>query len=256
MALAASDPLVLATDAAEALVRDGVPFREAHERVAASVRDGSFAPSGLRRRVSRRGAPPARVACARRSPRRVGSWSRTTTRPRSPRASSRRIDRRVTRRLGGVEGLTPLDAGGIHETHRPRRLSAARRSRARRRRPPGGSPRRRRAPQRGDSITVSGNGSVVAVPTIAVVSLGVDSRAATRQGGARCQRPGDAAGDRRRQGGGRPSGGDAVRLAVAGARPERRADRVCSLERRLATVRRRSGRRGDRRCSRTLARTR
>jgi len=46
MALAASDPLVLATDAAEALVRDGVPFREAHERVAASVRDGSFVAAG------------------------------------------------------------------------------------------------------------------------------------------------------------------------------------------------------------------
>ncbi len=31
--------------------------------------------------------------------------------------------------------------------------------------------------QTGDSITVSGNGSVIAVPTIAVVSLGVDTRA-------------------------------------------------------------------------------
>ena len=41
---AAADPRLLATDAAEALVRSGVPFREAHERVAASVRDGSFAP--------------------------------------------------------------------------------------------------------------------------------------------------------------------------------------------------------------------
>ncbi|HEU0337371.1 MAG TPA: argininosuccinate lyase [Gaiellaceae bacterium] len=46
LAEAASDPLLLATDAAEALVREGVPFREAHERVAASVRDGSFAPPG------------------------------------------------------------------------------------------------------------------------------------------------------------------------------------------------------------------
>ncbi len=46
MAQAASDPLVLATDAAEALVREGVPFREAHERVAASVRDGSFTAAG------------------------------------------------------------------------------------------------------------------------------------------------------------------------------------------------------------------
>ena len=44
LAAAASDPLLLATDAAEALVGEGVPFREAHERVAASVRDGTFAP--------------------------------------------------------------------------------------------------------------------------------------------------------------------------------------------------------------------
>jgi argininosuccinate lyase len=41
-AAAADDPLLLATDAAEALVREGVPFRDAHEQVAASVRDGSF----------------------------------------------------------------------------------------------------------------------------------------------------------------------------------------------------------------------
>ncbi len=46
MAAAASDPLVLATDAAETLVREGIPFREAHERVAAAVRDGSFEPVG------------------------------------------------------------------------------------------------------------------------------------------------------------------------------------------------------------------
>jgi argininosuccinate lyase len=44
LAAAAADPLLLATDAAEALVRDGVPFRDAHERVAAAVRDGSFEP--------------------------------------------------------------------------------------------------------------------------------------------------------------------------------------------------------------------
>jgi argininosuccinate lyase len=43
MAQAASDPLLLATDAAEALVREGVPFRDAHEQVAESVRSGSFA---------------------------------------------------------------------------------------------------------------------------------------------------------------------------------------------------------------------
>jgi argininosuccinate lyase len=44
LASAASDPLLLATDAAEALVREGVPFRDAHEQVAASVRAGTFEP--------------------------------------------------------------------------------------------------------------------------------------------------------------------------------------------------------------------
>ena len=45
--------MLLATDAAEQLVRDGVPFREAHERVAASVRSGTFEPPA---------SPGARVA--------------------------------------------------------------------------------------------------------------------------------------------------------------------------------------------------
>jgi argininosuccinate lyase len=42
LARAAADPLLLATDAAEALVREGVPFRDAHEQVAESVRAGTF----------------------------------------------------------------------------------------------------------------------------------------------------------------------------------------------------------------------
>jgi argininosuccinate lyase len=42
LAEAAADPLLLATDAAEALVRAGVPFRDAHASVAAQVRSGSF----------------------------------------------------------------------------------------------------------------------------------------------------------------------------------------------------------------------
>jgi argininosuccinate lyase len=42
MAAACADPLLLATDAAEALVKEGMPFRDAHERVASSVRDGTF----------------------------------------------------------------------------------------------------------------------------------------------------------------------------------------------------------------------
>ena len=45
LAEAASDPLLLATDAAEALVRQGVPFRDAHEQVASAVRDGTFEPT-------------------------------------------------------------------------------------------------------------------------------------------------------------------------------------------------------------------
>jgi argininosuccinate lyase len=44
VAAAAADPLLRATDEAEALVRGGVPFREAHERVATAVRDGTFEP--------------------------------------------------------------------------------------------------------------------------------------------------------------------------------------------------------------------
>src|SRR5581483_5741253 len=42
LAAACADPLLRATDAAEALVREGVPFRDAHEQVAASVRAGTF----------------------------------------------------------------------------------------------------------------------------------------------------------------------------------------------------------------------
>ena len=62
MAEAASDPLLLATDAAEALVRQGVPFRDAHEQVASSVRDGTFEapPAG-----NRLGDVAAAVAAAR-----------------------------------------------------------------------------------------------------------------------------------------------------------------------------------------------
>jgi argininosuccinate lyase len=39
---AAADPLLLATDAAEALVAEGVPFRDAYEQVAEAVRAGEF----------------------------------------------------------------------------------------------------------------------------------------------------------------------------------------------------------------------
>ena len=50
---ACSDPLLFATDAAEALVAGGLPFRDAHEQVASAARDGTFvAPGGARRPLS------------------------------------------------------------------------------------------------------------------------------------------------------------------------------------------------------------
>jgi len=42
LAAASSDPLLRATDAAEQLVSQGVPFRDAHEQVAGEVRAGTF----------------------------------------------------------------------------------------------------------------------------------------------------------------------------------------------------------------------
>ena len=66
LAAAAADPLLLATDAAEELVREGVPFRDAHEQVAESVRDGSY--EALRARGPARPGPggvDAAVAAAR-----------------------------------------------------------------------------------------------------------------------------------------------------------------------------------------------
>jgi argininosuccinate lyase len=67
LALAASDPALLATDAAEVLVTAGMPFRKAHETVGRQVRDGSLkAPWKVQASISRRdlpGAPhPRRVA--------------------------------------------------------------------------------------------------------------------------------------------------------------------------------------------------
>jgi argininosuccinate lyase len=50
LAAASADPLLRATDAAEALVEEGVPFRDAHERIAAEVRAGTFAPPPPRAR--------------------------------------------------------------------------------------------------------------------------------------------------------------------------------------------------------------
>jgi argininosuccinate lyase len=50
---ACADPFVTATDAAEALVADGMAFRDAHELVAGQVREGTFeAPAATRPRVA------------------------------------------------------------------------------------------------------------------------------------------------------------------------------------------------------------
>jgi argininosuccinate lyase len=59
LAAACADPLLRATDAAEALVRAGVPFRDAHEQVAAAVRAGTFEPPPPARRLGDVGAAVA-----------------------------------------------------------------------------------------------------------------------------------------------------------------------------------------------------
>jgi argininosuccinate lyase len=59
LAAATSDPLLLATDAAEALVTEGVPFRDAHEQIAAQVRAGTFEPPAAGDRLGNVGAAVA-----------------------------------------------------------------------------------------------------------------------------------------------------------------------------------------------------
>jgi argininosuccinate lyase len=64
---AGGDPTLLATDAAEALVADGVPFRDAHEQVARAVREGAFDPdsTAAESAAARLGDVGAAVAAAR-----------------------------------------------------------------------------------------------------------------------------------------------------------------------------------------------
>ena len=54
LAEACSDPRLLAADAAEVLVREGLPFRDAFEQIAEAVREGSFQPPAA---PARRAAP-------------------------------------------------------------------------------------------------------------------------------------------------------------------------------------------------------
>jgi len=69
LAAAASDPALVATDAAEALVREGMPFRKAHETVGRQVRDGTLkAPWKVQASIAKRdlpGAPHPRRVVAR-----------------------------------------------------------------------------------------------------------------------------------------------------------------------------------------------
>ena len=83
---ASADPGLLATDAAEELVRKGLPFRKAYEQVGRQVRDGTLSvPWDAADSLARRdlpGAPnPRRVAARARAVRReaaaVGRWSAT-----------------------------------------------------------------------------------------------------------------------------------------------------------------------------------
>ena len=69
LAEAVADPLLLATDVAEELVKGGIPFREAHEQVAESVRDGSFRPIGTAAESVAARTGPGPAASARRSSR-------------------------------------------------------------------------------------------------------------------------------------------------------------------------------------------
>jgi argininosuccinate lyase len=61
---AVSDPALLATDAAEELVRGGLPFRDAYEQIAEAVREGRFEPPhDAEDSVAARGGPgPGGVA--------------------------------------------------------------------------------------------------------------------------------------------------------------------------------------------------
>jgi argininosuccinate lyase len=74
LAAACDDPSLRATDAAEALVREGVPFRDAHERVAEQVRDGTFEPpDAAERPAPGPGGVPDALAAAR------ARWAQSTS---------------------------------------------------------------------------------------------------------------------------------------------------------------------------------
>jgi len=90
IAAAASDPSLLATDAAEELVRTGTPFRSAHEKVGESVRERTFtAPWTAERSLAKRDLPggpsPRRVKARAQAMARAVAGLRTWAKAHPPR---------------------------------------------------------------------------------------------------------------------------------------------------------------------------
>jgi len=90
IAAAASDPSLLATDAAEELVRTGTPFRSAHDKVGESVRERTFkAPWTAERSLAKRDVPggpnPRRVKARAQAMARAVAGLRTWAKAHPPR---------------------------------------------------------------------------------------------------------------------------------------------------------------------------
>ena len=90
IAAAANDPSLLATDAAEELVRAGTPFRRAHEKVGESVREGTLkVPWTVERSLAKRDVPggpnPRRVKARAQAVARVGAALKTWAKAHPPR---------------------------------------------------------------------------------------------------------------------------------------------------------------------------
>ena len=90
IAAAANDPSLLATDAAEELVRAGTPFRRAHEKVGESVREGTLkVPWTVERSLAKRDVPggpnPRRVKARAQAVARAGAALKTWAKAHPPR---------------------------------------------------------------------------------------------------------------------------------------------------------------------------
>jgi len=90
IAAAANDPSLLATDAAEELVRAGTPFRRAHEKVGESVQEGTLkVPWTVERSLAKRDVPggpnPRRVKARAQAVARAGAALQTWAKAHPPR---------------------------------------------------------------------------------------------------------------------------------------------------------------------------